>query len=92
MGNPKTQAMRVFVVDDGAKYWIAATGCFEAFDVYREHVCDEPDDGFKIDELHEAAARKVTIHDDADAVTVIRDAWSMAQAATEPTFLGCSEW
>jgi hypothetical protein len=83
--------MRVYEVDDGAAYWVAAPDLKGAVSVmsalYDDHGWP---DSFTIDEMFEGYARKVMIQDED---TRARDsAWVLAQKASKAEVLGCSEW
>lgn len=90
--------MRAWRLDDGALYTIAARTMREAVEVYWKHTFDI--DGTEMDDLtvkamSDADARACRIdldEEDADGKRMEATAYDLAQQATEPTLLGCSEY
>jgi len=90
--------MRIYEVDVGARYWVAAPDLFSAFELMRkcwESEGSEEDvrtsDSISIDELPEARIRSYRIRMDDDTSSV-RSLWDVFQEVEQPEVLGCSEW
>lgn len=84
--------MRVFEVDDGAIYFVAATGTREAVRLYWKALddagCGDDEAHLDVHEVTEDRARHITIN---ATDNTKQDAWTLAQQEG-PGVLGCSEW
>lgn len=90
--NRKGDPMKVYEIDDGAIYFVAATGIREAIQLYWRGIDDSGSGGDDIhldaNEVTENRARHITINVDDKRK---QDAWTLAQQEG-PGVLGCSEW
>jgi hypothetical protein len=87
------QQIRVYEVDDGAIYFVAAITIRHAIQLYFKTIddtgCgDDDNSNLEIAEVAEQRARHITINVDDETQ---QDAWTLAQQEG-PGVLGCSEW
>lgn len=84
--------MKVYEIDDGAIYFVAATGIREAIRLYWRTVgetdTNDDDNGITAHEVAENRARHILINLEDERQ---ENAWTLAQAEG-PGVLGCSEW
>lgn len=88
------EAMKVFEVEDGAMYWVAAPDLQSAVLAMSQCYADTgdgwPEDYFRIDEVFPKRAKEIEIKD--DGTDTKHSAWALAQECTKAQVLGCSEW
>ncbi len=87
----KTDPVRVWELDDGATYWIAAPTLREALRLYfacLDLTGEGITDSLTIDEAFEGKSRTIEIVED-NGTSV--NAWDLARR-DGPGVLGCSEW
>ena len=84
--------MKVYEIDDGSIYFVAATGIREAVKLYWKALDDtgggDEDRHLNVYEVIEKRARHITINVNDERQ---ENAWTLAQQEG-PGVLGCSEW
>lgn len=81
--------LRIFKVDVGVDYWIAAASAAEAIHVVRVD-CDDESEIDSITEIDEEKARTSVVTMD-EAGIPPSTLWAELQTATRPCVLACSE-
>lgn len=91
--------LRLFRVDAGPFYYVAARDVAEALSLVRdiekqlgayEEFCDL--DGARVDELSETKARALRHNPGDGEPGEVTDVWTAFQRMTEPSCFACSEW